>query len=275
LTQLNRNLIVTGIPRGGTTLTGALIDNLSDCICLSEPDWQAKWFFENRNADGLAKLIKKDFQLVRKKILHSKPIIDKRNSDGSPVTNYFSSKRKGGKKINKMCLKRSIIFPIGNKDFTLGMKHNAHYTSILPQLVKMKYFSIIAVMRHPVPTILSWMSLNLPISRGKLPAGEGVWPELKLITESKEELLNRQVRIYDLFCQRYLEFSKDIHLFKYEDIVEDPSLFEKLTGKTYEKKLEINNQNRSKIYDFRNEEKILEAITRYAPHALKLYPLEE
>jgi hypothetical protein len=273
LTPFKKNVIVTGIPRGGTTLTAALLDNLTDFVCLSEPGWQAKWFFENKKADQLVRLIAKDFQSVRKKIIHSTPIIDKRNNDGSPVTNYFSTQRKGKRKDQKARLKRSIIFPIENPDFTLGMKHNAHYTGILPKLVKSDQFSIIAVIRHPVPTILSWMSLNLPISRGKLPAGEGVWAELKAITDSKEKLINKQARIYDLFCQRYLEFNNDIHLYKYEEIVEDPSLFEKLTGKTYEKKLELTNQNRSKIYDFRKEEKIIEAITRYAPHALKLYPL--
>lgn len=35
-----RNLIVTGIPRSGTTFTAAFVDGLDDAVCLSEPDWQ-------------------------------------------------------------------------------------------------------------------------------------------------------------------------------------------------------------------------------------------
>lgn len=273
MSQLKKDLIVTGIPRGGTTLTAALIDNLSDSICLSEPHWQAKWFFEEKNADKLVQLVKKDYKKVRSKILHKEPIIDKRNSDGTPVTNYFGTKRKGSNKKNKIRQKRSIIFPNQSENFMLGMKHNAHYTCILPELIQSDHFSVIAVMRHPVPTILSWLSLDLPISKGQLPAAEKVWAELREITESKDNLLKKQVRIYDLFCQRYLDLQDKIHLLKYEDIVENPSILEELSGKNFERTLNVNNQNRSKMYDYQMEEKILEEISLYAPNALKLYPL--
>lgn len=273
MSQIKKDLIVTGIPRGGTTLTAALIDSLNDTICLSEPNWQGKWFFKEKKARKLVKLITEDFNVVREKILKQESIIDKRNSDGTPVTNYFGSQRKGPKQKNNPKLKRSITFPVKDENFTLGMKHNAHYTSILPELIQTDQFSIIAVMRHPVPTILSWLSLNLPISKGKLPAGEGVWTELREITDSNDQLLTKQVRIYDLFCQRYMELEKHIHLLKYEDIVKSPSILEELTGQIYERELNLDNRNRSKIYDYRMEDSILEEITRHAPHALKLYPL--
>jgi hypothetical protein len=273
VSQLKNDLIVTGIPRGGTTLTAALIDNLSNCVCLSEPGWQSKWFLEGKKAGTLVKLITADFQDVRKKILNKEPIKDKRKADGTPLTNYFQAPKNGVRQKDKKGGKRSIVFPVENENFTLGMKHNAHYTSILPELIQSDNFSIIAIIRHPVPTILSWLSLDIPISRGQLPAGEEVWSELRNITMSKDKLLMKQIRIYDLFCQRYLDYSSHIHLIKYEDIVNDSTIINKITGKTYEKELNMQNQNQSKHYEYKMEEKIREMITMHAPHALKLYSL--
>lgn len=37
--RLQRNLVVTGMPRGGTTLLAALIDSSASAYCLSEPNW--------------------------------------------------------------------------------------------------------------------------------------------------------------------------------------------------------------------------------------------
>lgn len=39
-----KNLIVIGMSRNGTTLTIALIDILSDSVCLSKPYWQDNLF---------------------------------------------------------------------------------------------------------------------------------------------------------------------------------------------------------------------------------------
>src|SRR5438105_2062504 len=95
MSLLKKDLIVTGIPRGGTTLTAALIDNLSNCVCLSEPGWQTKWFLNGRNANKLTKQVTKDFKEIRKKILNNEPIKDKRKVDGTASTNYFDSPKNG------------------------------------------------------------------------------------------------------------------------------------------------------------------------------------
>ena len=40
-----RDLIISGIPRGGTTLTTALIDSLPNAVCLNEPQWHSDWIW--------------------------------------------------------------------------------------------------------------------------------------------------------------------------------------------------------------------------------------
>jgi len=273
MSELKNDLIVTGIPRSGTTLTASLIDNLSNSVCLSEPKWQAKWFLERKKSDDLVKLITADFQEIRKKILNKEPIEDKRQADGTSPTNYFKAPENGVRRKDKTFSNRSIVFQVDNENFMLGIKHNSHYTGILPELIQTGNFSIIAIIRHPIPTIMSWRTLDIPISNGVLPAAEKTWSELRDITGSNDRLLTKQVRIYDLFCQRYLEYSDQIHIIKYEDIVSDPSILTELSGKTYERKVDLFNQNQNKIYNLKKEEKIRKAIIKYAPHALKLYSL--
>lgn len=267
---LKKNLIVTGIPRGGTTLTTSLLNSLSNAICLSEPDWHIPWISDSADDKVFVERLIQDFVENRIKVLNKLPILDRRSEDGKSVTNYYVRDPNG--KVELAYAVKPVVFPFKDDQFILGMKHNAHYTAVLPQLIDSNFFSIIAVVRNPISTILSWRSLDLPISRGRLPAGERFWTELKNITESNEDLLTIQVKIYDLFCKRYLELKNEIHLLKYEDIILNPSLMEQLTGLKYESNvIEIKSQNRNKVYDFNIVDEIRNSIIKHAPHALLMY----
>ncbi|MDQ0200819.1 sulfotransferase domain-containing protein [Neobacillus ginsengisoli] len=272
--KIKNDVIVTGIPRGGTTLTTALFDHLENAICLSEPPWQSIWFKNKKNAQKVTELIVNDYKKIRKNILDHIPVKDFRNKNGSPITNYFNEEINEGARKN-VRKKGEFVFKVKDENFLLGMKHNAHYTSILPQLIETDAFSIIAIVRHPIPTILSWKSLNIPVSQGRLPYGETFWKELRDITCSKDKSLLTLVKIYDLFCQRYLTLNHDIHLLKYEEIIRNPLLLEELTGRTYEKKIELTNQNQNKLYNISLADEIKELITLHAPHALKLYSMND
>ncbi|WHY78260.1 sulfotransferase [Neobacillus sp. WH10] len=273
MTDFKKDVIMTGIPRGGTTLSAALLDSLKNAVCLSEPRWQSKWFKNIKDVNRVTECVMNDYKNIRRRIIENKPIMDTRNEDGTPLTNYYS-KRRYGRRVS-VRKHGAFTFEIENENFLLGMKHNEHYTGILPQLLETDVFSIIAIVRHPVPTILSWKSLNLYISNGRMPYAEPFWKELREITCSSDKSLLTFVKIYDLFCQRYLSFSNEIHLLKYEDIIKNPQVFEELTGLTYKNKVELSNRNQSKNYNFALADDIKNLITIHAPNALKLYQMDE
>ncbi|MEH7352349.1 sulfotransferase [Neobacillus drentensis] len=273
MTDFKKDVILTGIPRGGTTLSAALLDNLKNAVCLSEPRWQSPWFKNFKDVNKVTEFVMNDYKNIRNKIRDNKPIKDIRNKDGTPLTNYYSERRKGRRfNVRKH---GAFTFEIENENFLLAMKHNEHYTGILPQLLETGVFSIIAIVRHPVPTILSWKSLNLYISNGRMPYAEPFWKELREITCSSDKSLLTFVKIYDLFCQRYLSFSNEIHLLKYEKIIKNPQVFEELTGLTYKNKVELSSRNQSKNYNFALAEDIKNLITIHAPNALKLYQMDD
>ena len=273
MTDFKKDVILTGIPRGGTTLSAALLDNLKNAVCLSEPRWQSPWFTNFKDVNKVTEFVMNDYKNIRQKIMDNKPIKDIRNKDGTPLTNYYSEGRKG-RRFNVRKL-GAFTFEIENENFLLAMKHNEHYTGILPQLFETGVFSIIAIVRHPVPTILSWKSLNIYVSNGRMPYAEPFWKELRDITLSKDNSLLTLVKIYDLFCERYLSFRNEIHLLKYEEIIKNPQVFEELTGLTYKNKVKLSSRNQSKNYNFAIADEIKNLITIHAPNALKLYQMDD
>src|SRR5690606_22245716 len=74
---------------------------------------------------------------------------------------------------------------------------------------------------HPVPTLLSWRSLDIPVSRGRLPSGERFWRKLSELVSGGHDLLQVQAGIYNLFCERYAKLEKKITILKYEDVVKE------------------------------------------------------
>ena len=62
----------------------------------------------------------------------------------------------------------------------IAIKHNVPFLSVLPELVS-SGVPIIGIVRHPIPTILSWHETNLPVSHGFMPSAEAFWPEINNI----------------------------------------------------------------------------------------------
>jgi hypothetical protein len=214
------DLILTGVPRSGTTLAAALVDGARDAFCLSEPDSHVELMQAARDADDFVSRIERAFDATREALHAGRSVVDKRAPDGTPITDYFP--RLGDGSRPPAFVVREVMRTGLSPRFTLAVKHNALYASVLPQLVRSRRFRIVAIVRDPVAVLRSWRSLDLPISRGRLPAGERFWPELADLGRSDAPLLDRQIRIYELLCRRFAQLKDDIAVIRYEDIVASP-----------------------------------------------------
>jgi hypothetical protein len=223
--RISRNVIVTGIPRSGTTLTAALIDGLPNAVCLNEPQWQVGRRFSD--PVDYAKWLAGDFIQLRQKLLSGEPVQDRRSLEGAaPVTNYFSRQPGSGEVKNNFRL-ADFSRPGLSSDFTLAVKHNGPYLAILKAIIDLRWFNIIAVVRHPVEVIASWRSLDLPISRGEMPGAAPYWPRLHELTAQPMDLLEKQVKIYDLMCRRIYNLREYMHILPYEELLAQPTLLSK------------------------------------------------
>jgi hypothetical protein len=227
-----RNVLLTGIPRSGTTLAGALIDSLPDTVCISEPPWHWHRATGGKldigpDPDGsvFARWLVGDFVAMRAKLLRGETVQDRRAADAAPLTNYHDAGAGSAAATATRHFSRSGLSP----DFTLAVKHNGPYLTALQQLLDLEWFTVVAIVREPVAVIHSWRSLKLPVSRGRMHDAARCWPELEQAT-SHGSVLQRQVRIYDLICQRLHLLRERIHIIRYEAMVEQPALLSSAIG---------------------------------------------
>ena len=212
------NVIVTGIPRAGTTLTAALLDALPNSVCLNEPAWHnAK---AAPHAEGFVQFIAQDFVRLRAMLLAKTPVPDRRGANGEAITNYFSRANDGAMKSE------FVDYPLVRSglrsDFTLAIKHNGPYLAVLPELIASKQFKILAVIREPLAVISSWRRLQLPISRGDMPNAKPYWRELRMLIDTPMPLLEKQVRMYDLMRDRIHQHEADMTVIRYEELIQKP-----------------------------------------------------
>ena len=221
------DIILTGIPRSGTTLAAALLDGLANAVCLNEPGWHTAK--SAPDAKGFADYIASEFTRLRSDLLAGNPVPDRRQADGAAATNYYRRGSSGGmeEQFHIFPFTRSGLTP----DFLLAVKHNGPYLAVLPELLALERFRVIAVIREPVAVIHSWRSLSLPISQARLPNAAPFWPELAAICASGEDLLQKQVRIYGLMCRRLWQLRERITLLRYEALVENPALIAEAAGR--------------------------------------------
>lgn len=223
------NTLITGIPRSGTTLVTSIVDSLSNTVALNEPLSHATWPMEHpeASAEDYVTYIKRDFEQLRKSILNTHSVYDWRDEKGNPVTDYYKSKN--APKLKPLNLESRHLTP----GFRLAVKHNAPYLAVLDKLAKPPDFTLLVVIRNPIDVIYSWRSLNIPISRGKLPHGIFYWPELKDITDAKIPLIEKQVRIYDLLCKKIAESQQALRLIRYESLIQNDINLPALLGGSY------------------------------------------
>jgi Sulfotransferase family len=283
------DLIITGVPRSGTTLAAAIIDQAPDALCLSEPDRHVDLMREAASPEDFVAGLCQEFDVVRRTVLGGGSVLDRRGADGTPITNYFSDPLPDGRREAAFTT-RSIRRPGLSPDFVLGDKHNALYAAVLHEIVQSGRFRVIVTVRDPVAALLSWRTLDLPISRGRLPAGERFWPELAVLGRRADlDLTDKQIRICDLLLRRFGELADRIAVIPYEKFVTDPAQLlaaARIPQSALFRISSIARPPRSSAHDYQQKAQLvgrirqliatgqLSGIARYYPHYRPAVPFE-
>ncbi len=265
------DLVLTGLPRSGTTLLAALLHAPPQSVVVHEPAWQGAWLAETRGSPtAFAARLAVDFRDVRAALAEGHPLPLRESIDGQPLTNYVA-RRSGRVEASWRVIERSYGTLVPG--FTLAMKGPALYTAVLPALVSSGVARVVALVRHPVATLLSWRAVPFPIAEGRLPAAEPYWPELAAVACSPRPVLERQAAIWELFVRRYLDCGTRLTLLRYEDVVDRPGdvasrlgLETGTAGVPVERGL-----NQNPAYDLGAVGAIRDALAASSPTALALY----
>lgn len=257
-----------GAPRSGTTLATAIVDGLENSFALSEPPSHLSLAEASRDPRDFVCRLQQDLAQVRNDLASQRPVEDRRNADGTPLTDYLQRSESGSRLHTALVPVRRTV---GSSDLLVAAKHNALYLSVLPELCESRLFKILAVVRNPVRTLESWQSVPMPIAQGRLPAGERFWAELSRISAAKEALLDKQARILNLIFERILDAGDAVSCLKYEQVCSTP-IIQTTLGRSMKRPVEIRHAASSVGVDAALVDSIRDAILRCGPSLSKLYP---
>lgn len=208
-----RNILLTGLPRSGTTLTCHLLNKIPNSVALHEPMRPNR--MPNLAPEDVIHAIEEFFETQRAQILNENVATSKSSGGGVP-SNPLADNEVDGQRIRVIDGRKINVANVDRRDFNLYMKHPSMFSACLPFLSpRMECF---AAIRNPLSVLLSWRDANMAVTNGRVPAAERFDSELAASLDAQPDILRRQIFLIDYFFRRFATYL-DGRVFKYEDVV--------------------------------------------------------
>jgi ribosome-associated protein YbcJ (S4-like RNA binding protein) len=211
-----RNVILTGIPRSGTTLACHLLQKLPETVALHEPvDLTVYRHLTNHRpiCEGIGRF----FDEMRDSI-ETRQIAISRHSDGTVPDNPFSDEfsesglRKHVNPRGEIRIEKAL-----GPDFLLVIKQNQIFTAVLESLIQ--HFPCHAIIRNPLSVLGSWSTVAIPAHFGLATSVERLDPGLAERIEPIQDAVERQLCLLSWYYEKYLRVLPQESILRYEDIV--------------------------------------------------------
>jgi hypothetical protein len=255
---MNNDIIVTGPPRSGTTLTCFLLNKVEDTIALNEP--MNLKMFPSKN-EGI-KQTQQFFKEMRASLTQDKTAIARQVAGRIPdnIFPIHQSDNSGPRK--NIATKGRVRFDKElTSNFKLILKHNAHFTFLLDKLTP--HYKCYAIIRNPVSTIASWNSIDAPVSRGNLNVLKSLDQDLYNDIELIPDLIDRQVFLLHKLFECYKNLST-ANIIRYEDVVESGGkCLSVISDNANRLEDKLTSKNKNKLYDERLIAQIREKLLSF------------
>lgn len=217
MTTVPHSALLTGIPRSGTTLCCRLLNACADTVALVEP-MRVQDFDPDLGIDAACEGVARFALAVRRRALIG-ATLPSMHAQGMLAANVIGDQpaADGLRKPVVMQGEVPIDKPLDDQ-FALVIKHNALFTALLPRL--QEHLPVYAVLRNPLAVLASWNSVDLPVNRGRVPAGERFAPELARRLDAEPDRLRRQLRVLDWFCDAFHRHVPADRMIRYEALVQ-------------------------------------------------------
>ena len=212
---LYKNIILTGVPRSGSSLVCSLLSRFDNTLALLEP--MPVFEADPAKSNVAACRYVMDFIFgCRHEILY-KGKVQTSHYCGKEGTNTFEDSDAGSLRSAIIKNSKVAIDCLLEKDFTLAIKHTAFFRAILKDLVN--FFDCYATIRNPLSILASWQTIRAPINQGHAPAGERFDRELAQKLRVTPSVLSRQLILLNWFFQGFWLYLDNEQILKYEDII--------------------------------------------------------
>ena len=214
------NIVLTGLPRSGTTLACRLLNTLPNTVALHEPIAPGK-FANAEDESAILEGVERFFRKMRRMILKEKVALSK-NVDGKITDNAYKQARSEGglrrQSARKGTEKGKVAF---NKElgenYLLVIKQPALFSTLLPALTVR--FPCYAVVRNPLSVLASWNSVDHNVREGRSRGAELYDEGLKRDLASIADRVGRQLHLMSWWYNRFYGTLDEDHIIRYEEIV--------------------------------------------------------
>lgn len=210
-------LVITGIPRSGTSYLCNVLHNYSNCVVLNEPSE----IFAPLANPAVAWTIALFYSQIRSDIWWKKGVANKLHS--GTVTEDTAGSHEVG----------SYSPEVDSYDFVLGTKNTLAYLARLDALQRvLPQARIVACVRNPFDTIASWKSTfphlrdvnlhQLPVGSPEDPCLTGWQRQALKVVLDTEDLAQRRAIWWNYLAERILERGQSIMIVRYPQLVMEP-----------------------------------------------------
>jgi hypothetical protein len=259
-------VLLTGMPRSGTTLLCALLNEMPNTIALAEPT--AK--FLKSEADQFIDLLERFIVATRRKALQH-GVVRSKSIAGQVTDNFMAapSATDGLRPSLARIADVKVDKPL-TADFRLYIKHPAPFTALTQQLLRR--FPLYALVRNPLAVLASWQTVDIPVNRGRLPAAERLDASLRAELDALPDQLDRQIAILAWYLRAYSALPADC-LVRYEDLMRDPTTaLSRIHGPVKELNIPLKPEAPEARYGNVDLGALAHALRPIAPLATPFYP---
>lgn len=244
--QNYKNIILTGLPRSGTTLTCYLLNSLPNVVALHEPMDVNKLGKLKRAADRV-NAVKKFFDEQRRSLLTRSVAVSKVINGKVPDNHIGEDRDSDGYRRSAVTGRMLQLDKRLTSDFILAVKHPSAFTAMLSELVS--EFTCYAVIRNPLSVLSSWNSVEFPVTKGHAPAAEQIDSALTRKLAVVPDVHQRQIVLLSWFFEQYKNYLSSDRILRYEEIIASNGRVLEGIGKfsgviSISKKLESKNYNK-------------------------------
>ncbi len=217
---MNRaNVVLTGLPRSGTTLTCYLLNKLPNTVALREPVSPGK-LAHLEGEDAIREGLEGFFKRMRRMALTEGKVISKHVGGEVPDNSFGWPDEKGERRSVLEKGKIPVDKPLG-ADFSLVIKQPGLFTALLPALTKR--LPCYAIIRNPLSILASHTSLGRLPGRhpdDRLSAAQMYDENLKRAMVSVPRgTLEWRLRMMSWQFERFESELPESHIIRYEDMV--------------------------------------------------------
>lgn len=213
--DLSRFIVLTGLPRSGTSMLCRMLTQVDDVVALNE----GLVLGHLSSPQDIPPFLHAEFERIHAQLRETR-MAPARHEQGRQVDNHFNRSSEG----RQLKLQKSEITfdkPL-SPNFTLAIKHNAIFTLAL-EAICTHGFRVHAQVRNPLAVLGSWNTLNIPVSRGKIRKMEVLDAALNAQIEQIEDLQEKQLILLDDYFKRYRDHLDQDQIIHYEQLCASPA----------------------------------------------------